>query len=412
MGNQQAVSGATATQASTYSPPSKPMPSSFDPAHPTTSDRGSNTGVQTAGSCPTKDDRSTLVATYLSYVNMVATQCFNAITELKIQEEIKNTDEIPWYASVIMSAVAALLTDGLSIGVAAAGGAAGRVISGAASNASAIESTLVADVQKMFSVVSIDAPVSSPSTLPNVVVGKLVDAGSTAAKPPVAHATSRDSEAKQQQQQSLSFLQYLNKQMVLAFKRLIDEPPKKFDDAALAALRDNLDPSLDRNQSTAFVAKFSAVLQEFQSSPVSKIGRRNAWDQKRGHERFELETRVAWLVAKGSGKRLIYVDRAFSGWFQRQNERGSSVADTGRSRAYDSGHNQLSLEQDATWNGPLGERTDRELPLGPDMMIKYVEPEFVELAQEKQRDVWLAEPETFMLDYSYAPPKMIKVAGS
>ena len=108
----------------------------------------------------------------------------------------------------------------------------------------------------------------------------------------------------------------------------------------------------------------------------------------------------------------IYVDRAFSGWFQRQKDRGPSAAETTRSSAYDSGHIQLSLEQDAEWHGPVGERIDHEVPVGPDMMIKYVEPEFVELAQERQRDVWLAEPETFMLDYSYAPPKMIKVAGS
>jgi hypothetical protein len=46
------------------------------------------------------------------------------------------------------------------------------------------------------------------------------------------------------------------------------------------------------------------------------------------------------------------------------------------------------------------------------MMIKYVEPELKDLALQKQKDVWLAEPETFMMDYSYAPPKMIKVAGS
>src|SRR6185312_142868 len=118
----------------------------------------------------------------------------------------------------------------------------------------------------------------------------------------------------------------------------------------------------------AFAAKFRSVLLEFQSSPVSKIGRRNAWDEKRGHERFELETRVAWLIAKGSGRRLIYVDRAFSGWFQRQKDRGPSAAETTRSSAYDSGHIQLSLEQDAEWHGPVGERIDHEVPVGPDMM--------------------------------------------
>ena len=304
MGHEQTTQTTSSSLAAISSPATNPKASRLEPAHPsaeaTTVDHGAGTSKR-----PIKEDRTTLVNTYLGYVNLVATQCFKAITEVKILEEVKNTDEIPWYASVIMSAVAAVLTEGLSIGVAAAGAAAGRVISGTARNTTAITSTLAGDVQKMFSVVSLEAPVSSPSALPKLVAGKSVDAGNTAVKPMAAGAMSSDSEAKQQQQQSLSFLDYLNKQMVVAFKRLIDEPPKTFDDAALTALRDNMDPGLDRNQSPAFAAKFRSVLLEFQSSPVSKIGRRNAWDEKRGHERFELETRVAWLIAKGSGRRLI-----------------------------------------------------------------------------------------------------------
>jgi hypothetical protein len=311
-----------------------------------------------------------------------------------------------------MSAVAAVLTDGLSLGISAGLRRAGEALSGASRSTADAAPALGSEVRKMFDVVSLERPSAAPSPLPKVVVGKIVDAGTTALKPSEAEQLSTETDATKQKRETLGFIEYLKQAMSGAFKRLAYEPPSQLDDAELTALRDHFDPTLKQNQSAAFVAKFRSTIEEFQSSPVSKIGRRNAWDEKRGSERVELETRVAWLIAKGSGRRLIYVDRAFTGWFQRQHEQAPSWAETSRSTAYDSGHNQLSLQQDAAWHGPLGDRTDHETPIGPDMMIKYVEPEFHELALQKQRDVWLAEPETFMMDYSYAPPKMIKVAGS
>ncbi|MEP6866561.1 MAG: hypothetical protein ABJE66_38450 [Deltaproteobacteria bacterium] len=124
---------------------------------------------------------------------------------------------------------------------------------------------------------------------------------------------------------------------------------------------------------------------------------------------MELETRVAWLITKGAGKRLIYVDRAFSASLERQNH--DAQVGISRSSAYDSGANQLSLEEDGTWETPNGQQTNHEKPLGPDLMLNYVEPEFADVVLETQKQVWLTPPETFMLDYSYAPPRMIKVAS-
>ena len=419
MGNQQSTQSSSFVDLPTKAPEgSKPRPSSFDPKHPSgdptidNADRGPCAASPTSGCYLSSEQRTTLVALYRHYVGDAARECAIALHEVKIEEKLKNTDEIPWYVNLVMSAVAAVLTDGFSLGISAGVGAATRIVSGAARSATDAAPALAAEVRKMFDVVALETPTAPKSPLPTIAAGKIVDAGNTAIKPAEAERLSADTEATKQKHETLSFVEYLRKSMAAAFKRLVTEPPSKLDDAELTALRDHFDPTLEQNQSPAFAAKFRSAIQEFQNSPVSQIGRRTAWDEKRGHERFELETRVAWLISKGSGRRLIYVDRAFSGWFQRQKEQAPSWAETARSSAYDSGHNQLSLQQDATWHGPLGDRTDHETPLGPDMMIKYVEPEFVELALQKQHDVWLAEPETFMLDYSYAPPKMIKVAGS
>ena len=132
-----------------------------------------------------------------------------------------------------------------------------------------------------------------------------------------------------------------------------------------------------------------------------------AWD---GSTRVEKEVRIARILVPGAGIKYAYMDRVFSAWYR--DVEMSHPGAIERNDAYDSPQNALSLEQEGDWKMEGKEVVRREIPLRPDRMLNYVEPEFLGLALHKQEKVWLNKPETFQLVYTTNGAQLVKVAGS
>lgn len=416
MGNEQTTQSTSIIQLPAMDAVNKPKPSNFDPKHPPgmgavdTAAMGPCKANPNAPGCfLDKDQRVALVILYEQHLGAVRENCKHAVSELKVEQFIKNTDELPWYVSLLVAAVAAVLTDGLSVLLEGGIGLASGLALGAEAATTAEAAIANVNVARMRELISITVPsAAAPAVaISKVAARKATDAGTHALTPSLAMAVSSDSEATRDKTAAVGYLDFLRNSMDKEFDQLSKKPLSAATDGELLALYQFFDPQ--KHSTQLYVAKFRASVDRYVHSHASQIGRKLAWDEKRDNSHVELETHVAWLITKGAGKRLIYVDRAFSATFQRLHHDAPTAFS--RSGAYDSETHQLSLQQDATWATPLGQETHHEKPLGPDLMLNYVEPEFVDIALQAQDQVWLAPPETFMLDYSYGAPRMIKVAS-
>jgi hypothetical protein len=416
MGNQQNTQPSPTTQQPAGVQATKSKASSFDPAHPT-----GIAAVDGAALGPCKGDssgpgclldagqRQALVILFDTAVAEAHSNCKDALVLLHVEQLIKKPDELPWYASLLLSAIAAVATDGLSLLVSGGVGAAAKML-GSEMAAGAGAAIANVNVAKMCALIAI-SPVSSPSPIApatvKAAVGKVVDTIKGAVVPGLAKSASANSPAAEQKTVAQGYLEYLGRTMDQKFADLSRKAPSVATDGELVALLGAFAP--ENHATEIYVARFRGALDRYVHSHAPQIGRRIAWDARHADTRVELETRVAWLITKGAGKRLIYVDRAFDATLQRQIHEAQDGASRGA--AYDGGVNQLSLQEEGTWNTPKGSETRHEKALGPDLMLNYVEPELVQLALQAQEHVWLTRPETFMLDYAYAPPRMVKVAS-
>jgi hypothetical protein len=416
MGNQQSVQSSTTVPAASTSQVTKPKASSFDPAHPTGipaldgASLGPCKGTPGGTECFLDGgQRHALVILYDTAVAEAHSNCKDALVLLQVEQLIKKPEALPWYASLLLSAVAAVVTDGLSLLVSGGIGVAARMLGTevAAGAEAAIANINIAKMRALIAISPAPPPASATLATVKAAVGKVVDTAKGAAAQALAERASANSPAAEQKTVEQGYLNYLGRTMDQKFAEFSTKAPSVATDAELLAL---LGAFASENHATEiYVARFRGALDRYVHSPASKIGRRVAWDERHANARVELETRVAWLLTKGARKRLIYVDQAFDATLQRQNHE-AQIGVT-RSGAYDGGVNQLSLQEEATWDTPHGAESRREKPLGPDLMLNYVEPELEQLALQTQEHVWLTRPETFMLDYAYAPPRMIKVAS-
>src|SRR5262249_17498018 len=147
---------------------------------------------------------------------------------------------------------------------------------------------------------------------------------------------------------AISYLKYMTDEAARRFDSLRVQAPAKANDAQFVALWTAFDDDHNPDPS-AYEDAIRAALGRYEESPVSKMGRRLDW---RDAQQYELETRVAWVILPGAGKRLVYVDRAFSAAYQlsHQSPQPQGRLAPNRSSAYDSGTQQLSLQDDATWS--------------------------------------------------------------
>jgi hypothetical protein len=313
-----------------------------------------------------------------------------ALADLRVAEYVKKVDELPWFMNLLLAAVGTALEAGIHAAVNAV-----KVPSHAAQ---------IASEAHVSGEPAIPALSLSDKELDTVIKGG-VDAAREHTKTPLASAVAEDSQEAHERQQSLAYIDFLRDNSRLVFKKMRQDLRGTMSDASALALYASLQS--DFKPIGTYRAAVEAQLRRYIESPLSRLGRRVAWDSRYGGKRVELETRVAWLVVAGE-KRLVYVDRAFSALYQSMRDQGIDVQ---RSGAYDSKSNQLSLRDDATWTAGKTTETRHETQLAPDQLVRYVEPEFVDVAVQKQEQVWLARPETFALDDSTLPPRLVKVTS-
>ncbi|MEO8551353.1 MAG: hypothetical protein ABI678_15325 [Kofleriaceae bacterium] len=361
--------------------------------------------------------RQALVTEYESAVGGARTSCVLALSDLRFEVMMRKDDDISFVSTLLLSIIGTIVETALSAAISAALKKAGSLMSGAARVAAKAGASATVDPSRVKQLVNAAAPavtvaeklvagVESAAAKggPKALAKTAADAGKQQLKGQFSDPEAGGSRGKEKRTE---YIDYLKAEMEDRFQALQQGPPGVATDTELLALKESF--NISHHREATYRSHFAAAIERYANSPVSDIGRHTAYDEKRGNAHVELETRVAWLLTRGAGRRLIYVDRAFETSFHKIQDRSTGAMSRGS--AYDSGTNQLSLQADATWSHGGEEQTHHEVPLGPDLMLNYVEPEFIALALEMQAQTWLAPAETFMLDYSYLPPKMVKVAS-
>jgi len=348
-------------------------------------------GSASGGQCVLlPQQRTALVNNYAHRVTQAHDAYARALDVLNVEQLLRHTEELPWYVSVVLSVASTLVESAVNAAV-----------------RSATTSVAARSVKRVVRSAEAASDARAIAFGSKDVVKTGVAAGKQALTAPLGRGVTTDSEATEDKAAALQYIKVLKDAATLRFKAYREVPPATATDLELKTLYDAFDDAL--HQQTMYEEQLRESVQRFVDSTASKLGRRLAWDDKRDLQHVELETRVAWLITRGAGKRLIYVDRAFAATYQLARQQGATSIDRGS--AYDSGTHQLSLRDDATWSILGVKEVRHESPIGPDVMINYVEPEFCEMALQMQDQIWLAPPETFMLDYSKGFPKMVKVAS-
>ena len=344
-----------------------------------------------------------------------------AVTELKLETTIKRVDELPWYLTLVLGACATALEGlaGMATKALKKPGAAAQAMTALGSEATVTKSSLAEAVN-----VANNAAKEAANDLKEAgkeaekemkslteqqvetAIRASIDIGKEKASAGLTAVTSADSSEANEKAQALNYADILNGRADVMFEQLNQDIGRATDAIAMAIWR-SLDPSM--HSASMYKGKLGASLKRYSESNVSKMGRETGFDEKSG-KHAEKEVRIAKLITPGAGIKYVYMDRVFDGWYRDVNLKHPGTAE--RSPAYDAGENQLSLEQDASWKVEGKEKHGAEKPLAPDRMLNYVEPEFQELAIQKQKHIWLNEPETFQMTYANGHPQVIKVAGS
>ena len=361
----------------------------------------------TAGCFLTPGQRQILVGDMQQRVAAAQGAYRDALSDCRLQQVLKKTDELPWYMSLMLGAIASALESAIGIGLKAlkASGAAESAVASATSTraATAVEeganAVATAGSHEASNAGAEVATISDKQI--ETLVATSLDKAKEKAAGALAGATSTDSKETAEKNAALNYIDFLRNESAEVFQELKEGAPGTTTDAELLALWRSFDAAL--HTTTRYRNEVNEKIEQYLSSSVSKIGRSSDWNSDPsmlGPRQVEREVRVAWLVTKGAGKRLVYMDRVFDGWYlERQgNPLTSRVT---RSAAYDSGENQLSLSQDATWNVNGKNETRSEKPLQDDRVLSFVEPEFEKMAIAKQEKIWLESPATFAEDWDH-----------
>lgn len=354
-------------------------------------------------------------------VNIMFTNFMAAATLLKVQQLVKKPDELGFMLTMMLGLLESVLTayGGSAVRMLKKKGTAQeslRQLGAAAAKTEAKEVVKEAVKETSKEAVSKAGKEAEKSMVNltevqlNSVIKTSIAKGKSAASSGIIAASSDESAAAGEKTQSLSYLDMLSNDAALAADALSAQFGEVSDAEALA-LWDVLHPS--KMTVSSFETKIAAKMKSYLASPVSKIGRSMDWEDNGDHraKHVEKEVRVVRVLVPGAGAKYAYQDRVFDAYLHDQNMIHPGTAE--RSGAYDSNDGALSLKQDATWTfDGKEEEQHHENPMRPDRMINYVEPEFEELALQKQEKIWQTQIETYQMTYASGAPRLVKVAGS
>lgn len=382
--------------------PKKPDPgkATMVQPHPT-----GNAGVDQGGACVTATgcgllndhQRTMLVVATEGRVNAALASFLRALGDLHMETYVKQPAQMPWYASMLLDA---------ALGVVGAG-VIGAVMKLARGGPEVVEALAEAGAHNISVAAAQTSIVNLEVKQVEGLLKKAMDAGKKGATKTISGAAVADN--ANEKAQSLNFVDYMSDSAMTSFQQVREDAAAASDIALLAIFRAY---EASRCTPSMYRAKAKAMLERYKASHASEIGRRDGQSDARPPPvdggNFKLETRVAWLIV-GGGKRLIYVDRAFE-----QAAVDPSKTDPDNLHkpgpAYQ-GQHALSLQDNADWtNGdPKAARRMHAAPVGLETMLGFVEEEFVDVALQQQETMWLAQPETFTMNYDTNPPHISKV---
>ena len=339
----------------------------------------------------------------------------DALSDLRVDEVIKKVDELPWYLTLLLGACGTALESvaGIAVRALKTSGATAHAIKEVGNESvngevkSAVEETSREAAMKAVNEGGKEAEKKMMSLSEQEVttfIKTSVSLGKEKAAAGIVAATSGESTEANAKRQALSYTDLLGSRSDRIFDHLSNDVGSASDAVALAIWR-SMDPSL--HERPIYRDKLANALARYADSPVSRMGRELEFE---GSKHVEKEVRIAKIIVPGAGVKYAYMDRVFDGWYRDLKLTKPGAVE--RSGAYDSARNALSLEEEGGWSSRGEQQTRREEPLAPDKMLRFVEPEFQELAIQKQKDVWLDDPEVFQLTYVHGYPQLVKVAGS
>lgn len=357
-----------------------------------------------AGAFLSQGQRHMLVERLTGRVGAAYTSYCTAITNIEIAELVEKEEELPLWATLLMTAGGKLMEAGLGI-IAESLKAEKAVVSKLAeAGVTGVKEKEAEEKILGLSAKSVEA-----------IIAQATDTTKEKSKPAVAKVAGggarEDAKSKK-----LNYARYLGDAAIMMFQNVREKPPGIATDAELIAIVESFRG--DRHTIGAYQEALEAQIKRYMASHVKDIGRAEGKSEapdRTYNAKFRLENRVAWLVT-GGGRQLIYVDRAFATRDDiLPNEDPDGKYDT-PSSAYTSPEHALSLRDEGTWTEPTPDKEHaktvkrKEPQVGYEKMLGVVEPEFVELALQAQEQKWQAEPETFRYDYRTAPPTLIKVS--
>ena len=391
-----------------------------DAEHPTENESVNAGGPQEAGFL-TKNQRDQLDRQNTYRLGVAGRNYALALKTLEIEQLIKKPDDLGFMMTLLLGVAESVLT---SFGAAAIKAlckpgvaktaiedidhAAVRAAKAAEKTAETATGAVVPTTESAVEKASKEAQ-SSIRTLTevqlNLMVKTSLSKGKGAVSPSLNPATSKDSPDAAEKAQSESLIGLLKKQGDVAFDQLDQDISTVSDGMALTWWR-ALAPQ-DQSEEM-YAAKMHETLRKYIASPVSKIGRSMDWeaDGIGTAQHVEKEVRIVRVLVPGYGTRYAAKDSVFDGYLH------DHPGTMERSGAYDAPSGALSLAEDATWNIGGKEQRRHETRLRPDKILNYIEPEFEELAKQKQEKTWQQPIETYKLTFAAGHPRLIKVAGA
>lgn len=352
-------------------------------------------GAGGAGCFLSKDQRTALNSQALFQVELVAGNYASALVQLKLETLIKKVDELPWYTSLLLGAAITVVESLVPVGIAAfaAAGVVESAIAEAGVQLAKTELTAAEKEMKTLAAAQVSSTIKSAATL-----------GKTAAIKSFTSASSDQTQQANAKVQAMSYADTLSTNGNMMWLK-IGHDIGSVDDATALGILKSMDPIT--MSAAQFHEQLSAQLARYAKSDISKLGREVDYENGK---KVEKETRVGRLIPFHGPARLVYMDRVFDGWYRDVATRNAEK--TERSGVYDDPRNAFSLSQEADWKIDGKKQRRHEEPLRPDKILNYVEPEFEELAVQKQKDVWLTDVETFRESFVNGQYHLTKVAGA
>jgi hypothetical protein len=214
-------------------------------------------------------------------------------------------------------------------------------------------------------------------------VGGSLDQGKDMAKGPLNRGTKN---TKGEKGEKGEFLTALNHYMRTFFTNITTRVAPHSNNRQLAelAVAFNKDKWVRDNLKTSIMTR----LKEFSGSKTKDIGRREAnatlpkGEKSEALEHTERETGVAWLLMGGDKKKLVYVVQDFE------------IEDATAMKLVPAYQNAPMLSYGDTADDTMGIKHKMK-PVGRPAYAGDVEPNLVTIAEEKHKEEWQQDPQTY-----------------